>query len=408
MMDLWRRNLYILFGVQLLSLAGFSIVMPFLPLYIKELGVVTGGSIEFWSGLVFSSQAVAMMISAPIWGVIADRYGRKLMLVRASLGGAILLAAMGFAQNAEQLTFLRFLQGFVTGTVPAASALVAATAPKERTGEALGLIQMGVWGGIAIGPLIGGIISDTLGFRECFWVTATLLALSGITVIFWVDEEFEPVKKSERPKVLAGFRSLLKASGMIPLYIAAFLQSLGRTLVLPIAALFVMELMGAVPGVATMTGIALGARAVTGSISAIWLGRLGDRIGHSRTLFGAFTAGMICYIPQPFVTDAWQMVILQAVTGFADGGVLTGIGSLMNLRAPSGTQGTTFGLYASVNSAGRCIAPMIAAGLAIWFGLRSVFGATAVIYAIAAILALSIKRSGDVPVFVKRTVEATQ
>ena len=398
-MVLWRRNLYILFGVQFLALAGFSIVMPFLPLYIKEIGVVTGGSIAFWSGMVFSSQAAAMMISAPIWGVVADRYGRKLMLVRASLGGAILLAAMGFAQNAEQLTLLRFFQGFVTGTVPAASALVAATAPKERTGEALGLIQMGVWGGIAIGPLIGGIISDTLGFRECFWVTGSLLALSGIAVIFWVHEDFEPIKESKRPKLLAGFRSLLNAPGMIPLYAVAFLQSMGRTLVLPIAALFVMELMGAVPGVATMTGIALGARAVTGSLSAIGLGKLGDRIGHSKTLFGAFIAGVICYIPQPFVTDAWQLVVLQALTGLADGGILTGIGALMNLKTPSDTQGTTFGLYASVNSAGRCVAPMLAAGLAIWFGLRSVFGATAVIYAIAAFLALYIKRSDEVPAY---------
>ncbi|HIJ57306.1 MAG TPA: MFS transporter [Deltaproteobacteria bacterium] len=396
-MVLWRRNLYILFGVQFLALAGFSIVMPFLPLYIKEIGIASGGSIEFWSGLVFSSQALAMMISAPIWGVIADRYGRKPMLVRASLGGAILLAAMGFAQSAEQLTLLRFLQGFVTGTVPAANALVAATAPKERTGEALGMIQMGVWTGIAIGPLIGGVIGDTLGFRECFWITASLLTMSGFAVIFWVHEEFEPVKKSERPKLLAGFQSLLKASGMIPLYTGAFLQSLGRTLVFPIAALFVMELMGPVPGVATVTGIALGSRAVTGSLSAIWLGKLGDRIGHGKTLFGAFIAGMICYIPQPFVTDAWQLVILQALTGLADGGILTGIGSLMNLRAPSGTQGATFGLYASVNSAGRCVAPMLAAGLAIWFGLRSVFGATAVIYAIAALLALYIKRSDEMP-----------
>jgi DHA1 family multidrug resistance protein-like MFS transporter len=392
-MVLWRRNLYILFGVQFLSLAGFSIVMPFLPLYVKELGIVTGGSIEFWSGMVFSSQAVAMMISAPIWGVVADRYGRKLMLIRASLGGAILIAAMGFAQNAEQLTLLRFLQGFVTGTVPAAKALVSATAPKERTGEALGLIEMGVWGGISIGPLIGGIISDTLGFRECFWVTGSLLALSGIAVIFWVHEDFEPIKKSNRPKLLAGFQSLLNTSGMLPLYVEAFLQSLGRTLVFPIAALFFMELMGAVPGVATMTGISLGARAVTGSLSAIWLGKLGDRIGHSKTLFAAFIAGVICYIPQPFVTDAWQLIILQALTGLADGGILTCIGALMTLKTPPGTQGATFGLYASVSSAGRCVAPMLAAGLAIWFGLRSVFGAAAVVYAIAVLLALHIKRS---------------
>lgn len=397
-MVLWRRNLYILFGVQFLSLVGFSIVMPFLPLYIKELGVVTGGSIEFWSGMVFSSQGIAMMIAAPIWGVVADRYGRKLMLVRASLGGAILLAAMGFVQNVEQLTLLRFLQGFVTGTVPAANALVAATCPRERTGEALGLIEMGVWGGISVGPLIGGIISETLGFRECFWITGSLLALSGITVIFWVHEDFEPMKASKRPEFLAGYRSLLRAPDMLPLYAGAFLQSLGRTLVLPIAALFVMELMGDIPGVATMTGIALCVRAITGSLSSIWLGKLGDRIGHSKTLFAAFIIGVAFYIPQPFVTSAWQLVVLQALTGLADGGILTCIGALINLRTPSGSQGATFGLYASVNSAGRSVAPMLAAGLAIWFGLRSVFGATAVIYAIATLLALHIKRSDQVTV----------
>nr|HRJ43522.1 MFS transporter [Caldilineaceae bacterium] len=122
----WRRNLYILFAVQIFSTAGFSLVFPFLPLYVKELGVASVGSIEFWSGLVFSSQAVTMMFTAPIWGTIADRYGRKPMLIRASLGGAIIVAAMGFAQNAEQLVLLRTIQGLVSGVIAASNALVAA------------------------------------------------------------------------------------------------------------------------------------------------------------------------------------------------------------------------------------------------------------------------------------------
>ena len=125
-MPLWRRNLYILTVVQLLSTAGFSLVFPFMPLYVQEVGIATGGSVEFWTGLVFSSQAVTMMIAAPIWGAYADRYGRKVMLVRATLGGAVLLVLMGLVQNAEQLVILRTIQGFVTGVVPAASALVAA------------------------------------------------------------------------------------------------------------------------------------------------------------------------------------------------------------------------------------------------------------------------------------------
>ena len=145
--------------------------------------------------------------------------------------------------------------------------------------------------------------------------------------------------------------------------------------------------------IATVTGLTLGVRAVTGSISAVWLGRLGDRIGYSRVLFFSFAAVMLVYIPQPFVTAAWQLVMLQALTGFADGGILPAIGALMNLQIPTGYQGATYGLSASVNSAARCLAPMLAAGFAIGFGIRSVFGLAAVIYGVAAILAWCIKRS---------------
>ncbi|MCB0088583.1 MAG: MFS transporter, partial [Caldilineaceae bacterium] len=186
----WRRNLYILFSIQVLSTAGFSLVFPFLPLYVKEIGIATHGSVEFWSGLVFSSQAVTMMFASPIWGSVADRYGRKMMLVRATLGGAVLIGLMGFVQNAEQLVVLRTIQGLVTGVLAAGNALVAANTPKEHTGAALGLMQMGRWAGVAVGPVIGGIIGDAIGFRESFWITGAMLGLAGLCVIFWVREDF--------------------------------------------------------------------------------------------------------------------------------------------------------------------------------------------------------------------------
>ncbi|MCB0131778.1 MAG: MFS transporter, partial [Caldilineaceae bacterium] len=170
-MQSWRRNLAVLAMVQLLSTAGFSLIFPFLPLYVKELGIATRGSLEFWAGMVFSSQAVTMMISAPIWGAVADRYGRKLMLARATLGGAVLLTLMGLVQNAEQLVALRTVQGAVTGVAAAASALVAAQTPKEHSGAALGTLQMARWGGIAAGPVLGGVLGDLFGFRESFWIT---------------------------------------------------------------------------------------------------------------------------------------------------------------------------------------------------------------------------------------------
>lgn len=392
-MPQWRRNLYVLFVVQLFSTAGFSLVFPFLPLYVKEIGIATGGSIEFWSGMVFSSQAATMMIAAPIWGAVADRYGRKLMLLRATLAGAVILAAMGFVQNAEQLTALRAVQGLLTGVVAAANALVAASAPRERSGESLGMLQMARWTGIALGPLIGGVIGDAFGFRESFWMTGIMLGLAGIAVLFWVQEDFTPVPRAERPSVLASFAGLVKAPGMARLYGITFLNSLGFSVVLPIAPLFVLTLMPNSTAIATITGLMIGLRAFTGATSAVWFGKLGDRIGHAPIMLAASLAAILCYLPQPFVTAAWQLVLLQALSGFATGGVVPALGALMNLWSPAGNQGATYGVENSVNASARSVAPMVGAAVAVWFGQRGVFAAATLSYVAVALIAFRVWRS---------------
>ena len=372
-------------------------VLPFLPLYIKELGVGTWGTIEFWSGMVFSAQAITMMISAPLWGAVADRYGRKLMLIRATLGGAVLIALMGFVNSAEQLTLLRALQGLVTGTIPAATALVASATPREHSGESIGLLQTGTWIGVAIGPLIGGVIGDTFGFRECFWITGSLLALSGFATILWVREDFRPAVTDKRQSVLESFRGLLSAPNMLSLYGVTFLQTTGRMLFFPIAALFVMELMQSASGAAVATGLMMGINAVTGSISAVWLGRIGDRIGHLRILLFSLVASIGLYLPQALVDATWQLILLQALTGFAYGGILPTIGALMNLQLPAGTQGATYGLNASITAAGRSVAPLLAAVFAMWLGVRSVFILAAAIYGLAAAVGLHVAVTKDSP-----------
>ena len=238
----------------------------------KEIGIATRGSVELWAGLVFSSQAVTMMISAPIWGTLADRYGRKLMLARATLGGAVLLGLMGFAQNAEQLVLLRTIQGLVTGVVAAANALVAASTPKEHIGSAMGMLQMARWAGIAVGPVIGGLLGDAFGFRESFWITAVLLGAAGVAALLWVHEDFEPVTVAERVGFLESYRALLIAPGMVGLYALTFLRSLGSTIILPIVSLFVVNLMGTDNGAAAITGLLIGAAAFTGAISSVFWG----------------------------------------------------------------------------------------------------------------------------------------
>ena len=394
-MRTWRRNLLVLFFVQLIAMAGFSMVFPFLPLYIKELGVSKGGSVEFWSGMVFSSQAITMMISAPLWGFVADRHGRKIMLARATLGGSVILAAMAFVQNAEQLTLLRAIQGFVTGTIPAANALVAASAPGEKTGEALGLIQMGAWIGIAVGPFLGGIIGDAVGFRESFLVTGGLLAISGFSVVLWVKEDFSPVSKKDRQPFWNSFRMLLKAPQMMRLYTVTFLQTTGRMVFIPVASLFVMELMRSPSGVATVTGLMMGLKAFTGSVSAVWLGRVGDRIGHVPILL--FSAVLLVFfnVSQAFVADVWQLLLLQALTGLANGGMVPSISAMMNVKTSLGSQGATYGLNASITAAGRSIAPLLGATVAFLLGMRAVFVLSAILYGSAVLVVLCIYRKSD-------------
>ncbi|MFZ1753991.1 MAG: MFS transporter [Caldilineaceae bacterium] len=391
----WRRNLYILFSVQILSTAGFSLVFPFLPLYVNELGVASHGSIEFWSGLVFSSQAVTMMFTAPIWGTIADRYGRKPMLIRASLGGAIIVGAMGFAQNAEQLVLLRTIQGLVSGVIAASNALVAASTPREKSGEALGLMQTGTWVGVAIGPLAGGVLGDAFGFRESFWITGTMLGMAAIAVIIWVREDFTPQERKDRPGFLSSYRSLIHAPDMASLYSSTFLFSVARSVTLPIAALFVLELMGPTAAVATVTGMLMGFKAIVGSGSAVWFGRLGDRLGHPRILLFGAILGVLLYIPQPFVTTAWQLVVLQALTGLVQGAMVPAIGALMNLRTPAGSKGAAYGLDNSVNAGGRMIAPLLGAGVAVWLGFRGVFALTGLVYVGSVLVAWHIFRSSQ-------------
>jgi DHA1 family multidrug resistance protein-like MFS transporter len=391
-MPQWRRNLYILTVVQLLATAGFSLVFPFMPLYVSEIGIATQGSVEFWSGLAFSSQAFTMMLSAPVWGAFADRYGRKMMLVRATLGGAVLLVLMGLVQNAEQLVILRTIQGFVTGTVPAANALAAATTPRERLGESLGLMNTSRAVGVAVGPVIGGILGDAFGFRESFWITAALLALAGLCALVWVTEEFVPRHSVAKVGFFDAYKELLKLPAMRGLYGLNFLRSLAQTMILPMIALFVVEILGMTGGAASITGLIIGLASLTAATSGVWLGRLGDRIGHSRVLIVSALVAALLYAPQPFVTSAWQLVVLQALQGFAAGGLIPSLASLMNLWAPAGNQGAIYGLDTSVNAAARSIAPMIGAAIAVWFGLRGVFGATTLVYAAIALLALHVLR----------------
>ncbi|MCG8348215.1 MAG: MFS transporter [Chloroflexales bacterium] len=386
----WQRTLWIMFFAQVVSAIGFASIFPFLPLYVASLGSQTGLSIEFWSGMVFSSQAITMMIASPIWGSLADRYGRKIMVERAMFGGTVVILLMAFVRSAEELVLLRTIQGFITGTVSAANALVAAVVPRERMGYAMGVLQVGLWAGVAIGPLIGGVLADTLGYSAAFIVTAALLFLSGLMVLFGIKEENAPSARSRRgsPGLLTQWWRISIMPGVFMTFTVRFISGVGQMLILPIAPLFIQSLLTSDAPVGTLTGLIVGISSATGTASAIYLGRLGDRIGHRRVLIISSLLAALFYLPQSLVTDVWQLLVLQAITGAAMGGIMPPLSALLAQYTPQGEEGAVYGLDSSVLSGSRAVAPLVGAAVAVWLGLRGIFVVNGLVCLCAALCAI--------------------
>lgn len=360
----WQRTVTLMMVTQFLASIGFSTIFPFLPAYVEELGSRSGTTL-FWVSAVFSGQAFAMMIAAPIWGAVSDRYGRKPMLMRALLGGAVLIFLMGLARSSEELFWLRVIQGLVTGVVSAASSLAASVTPRERLGYAMGLMQTGQWAGIAIGPVLGGVLSYAVGIRYSFMVTAVLFLVGGLIVMLGVKEEFVPPANRQRG-VGGMFRqwgAVLATKGVGLTYILRFTAWLGRTMIMPFLPLFIASLTVRQELAGLYTGLAIGVSSLAGTYSGIALGRIGDRIGHKRLLIVSALATALFYLPLTFATTVWQVVLFNALIGFAVGGVLPAISALLARYTDPAIAGSVYGIDNSVGAASRAISPLLAAAI---------------------------------------------
>lgn len=390
-MSAWRRTLYIVFFAQLVSSLGFSIIWPFFTLYVNDLGTRTTLSLEFWAAMVFSAQAITMMFASPIWGAMADRRGRKIMIERATFGGAIIIFLMAFVSSAEELAFLRALQGLVTGVIAANNAMVASVAPREKLGQALGTLQLGRWIGVAMGPLLGGVIAETLGYAAPFILTAGMLFVGGLLVYFGIEEEFEAPPKKEKPhfQIFQQWGSVFRQSGVKTLYSLRFASWFAQSVNKPFIPLLLILLVGTEDGVAMTVGLISGLAAFASTVTAVTLGRLGDRIGHRQIAIASSLATAAFYIPLLFINETWQFIALYVCGTAAIGGLLPSLGALLAHYTKHGEEGSAYGLENSIVSAAGSIAPLIGAILVDTFGLQTPFFITGIIFLGMAITAIS-------------------
>jgi DHA1 family multidrug resistance protein-like MFS transporter len=389
-METWKRNLYVIWVGELVAISGFAVMGSFLPFYVQELGVTGEGAVELWSAAVFTAHGVTMTIFAPIWGVLSDRYGRKMMVERAMFGGAIVLTLMGFAQNVHQLVLLRAIQGALTGSVTAAMTLVASTAPRERAGYALGLLQTAVWSGASVGPLIGGLVADTWGYRATFCVTGVLLLAAGLTIWRYVHEDFTPVTRDQDEDgggFWDGLRIVVRNRGLRSLFSIRFTVRTVTRLMAPILPLFIQSLVPSTARIASLTGLISGVQAGTSAVGAVTLGRASDRIGYRRVLLICTVLVAVLFLPQFFVTTPLQLLVLQGAIGLVMSGVLASISAMLANLAPTGRQGAVYGVDASIVSMANALGPMLGSTIAVWFGLRAPFLLAAGAFFVAAIMA---------------------
>jgi DHA1 family multidrug resistance protein-like MFS transporter len=369
----WKRTLGILWVANFFAMAGMSLVAPFLPLFIQTLGVQKLEDVERWSGWIFSAQFVTSFVFQPIWGRFADRHGRKLMLLRAGIGMGVVNALMGAVGSAWQLLALRLVNGVFSGFISMSVSLQASVTPDEYTGRALGTLQTGAIAGNLVGPLIGGVLAEWLGYRAVFFLTGGLLIVASVIVVIFVHEN-QGAKEDVVAEV--GMKDgLLRLRPLFPVFFASIITQIGMMSIEPIVSIYTGTLYTG-SHLATIAGLVVAMTGIANLVGAPTLGRLGDRIGQRKVLMLSLCAAALMYIPQALAGNVSVLLAGRFLLGLFIGGMIPSLNVLVKLKAPQELQATAFGFNSSATFLGNFVGPLIGSSVAAAYGIKYVFYVT--------------------------------
>lgn len=375
----WEQNLFVLWFGTFMAGIGFSLVMPFMSLYIDTLGSYTTSQLNFWSGITFSSTFLVTTLISPWWGKLADQKGRKLMLLRASLGMAIVISLMGCVTSVYQLVALRLLQGIFSGYISNATALVATGTPKEKSGQVLGTLATGSVTGTLLGPLLGGISASAFGYRPTFFITGIILFFVFLLSLFFVHEKFVPIKKEDMSSAKQIFKDLKYPHVVIGMFVTTMIIQASNNSISPIISLYIRQLLNGHGNVTLISGIIASIPGIATLIAAPRFGRLGDKIGSERILAIGLGFAILVYIPMAFVTNVWQLAGLRFLIGISDACLLPAVQALITKYSPHNAAGRIFSYNQSFQATGNVVGPMIGSSVSSVFGYRGVFISTSVL-----------------------------
>lgn len=413
----WRRTLWVMVAVQVLMMMGFTVSNTIVPLFLEyDLGLAPGRQLELWSGAVAAASFLTLALFSPVWGNLADRHGRKVMVLRSTAAIGVFSLLTAIVRSPFQMFLLKLGMGCLSGFAASAVALVASVAPKEELGYALGMLSSGQIVGAVFGPLLGGVISTVTSYRVAFTFTGLASLVAFVLAAALVKENFarpaargaeagarEPVARGAEvavapgtapagapgprraPNLIDGIISLVRSPDLAPMFVVLLLTTLAIGGIAPVLAIYVGQLHVAEAAVPTMAGLVFSVAGLGEGIAAPVMGRSADRVGYRRILLLCLAGAAAVYIPHALVRTAWQLVALRFVLGLFTGGIMPTATALVGRLAPAGRQSAAYGLTYSATSLGNFFGPLLGGGVASLFGIRAVFVTTASLIALNAL-----------------------
>ena len=389
---LWKRNLLIMAFALFVSSVGMSAVMPFLPFYIRELHPSHLQDIQLWSGFIYAAPFLSAMIAVPIWGALGDKYGRKLMIVRANFGLTIVVLLMSFVQSPMELLLVRLLQGFISGYVAATLGFATANTPNDRTGFALAILSGAQNAGNILGPFFGGIITDFYSMRSVFTIVAIICFLATFFIIFFLKEKHFEKDNQKSVSVLSNLQFAFSRPQLVTILSMIAISQAGIFFANPIFALYVEQLNPPKEYLATITGILVAVIGFFSVITAPYWGKRNDKFPYHNTIIVAGLVSGITIIMHVAVSDVWQLLALRSITGLFLAAVVPTLFVAINQFVPIESKGGIMALASGASFLGNLLSYIVSGYTASLFGMDICFVISGILLIAVAIISYLSKR----------------
>lgn len=370
----WRRTLYIVWAAQFIAMLGMSFVVPFLPFYVRALGVTDESSVALWSGLIFAGPFLPAFILTPVWGFLGDKYGYKLMTVRAVFGLALSQLLIGLAPTVEILLLFRMVQGAISGFLAAALTLVSSHAPRHRSGYAIGMLQTATSSGSVLGPFLGGMMADAIGYRSVFFLVAGMCTITAVIIMVYVSEpKRDPSTPTHRISLQSNIRFVWNSPALRLGVILIVLSQSAVFLVQPVFALYIDSMFSSAEYIATVAGAIFAVAGIFTVLSAPWWGRRNDEKSMRKNLSIAFAGAATAYVLHFFIHHPVPLVLIRSLLGFCLGGMLPSLYAYVNKHSTIPRRGGILGVATSGNTLAHLIGAPLGGLIGAQIGVRSVF-----------------------------------